>query len=328
MAKASGQALMTLEFTTGTLQALLGRTLWPAALCALMLFAGGSAAQTGTSPQKLFPSPEAAVEALVEAMKEQDQPALREMLGRRGVDLVRLRDPSADARRFERFLAAYQESNKLVPQGDARTMLEVGKDAWPFPIPLVEVAGGWRFDTPLGEQEVLARRIGRNELAAIQVCLAIADAEHEYASVDWNQNGEAEYALRLTSRPGKRDGLYWESSGGEPLSPLGPLVAAAGVDSSAQRVAEQRTPYHGYYYRILTQQGKNAKGGARSYIVHGRMIGGFAVLAYPARYGYTGVKSFILSHDGEVYERDLGKDTASIASRMRAFDPDPSWTRP
>ena len=319
---------MTRRFAIDGLGALRGRGLARAALCALTLFAAASAAQTGASPQKVFPSPDAAVAALVEAVKAKDEPALREALGKRGVDLIGLRDPSADAKRFDRFLSAYQESNTLVPQGDARVVLEVGKDAWPFPIPLVAVAGGWRFDARLGEQEVLARRIGRNELEAMQVCLAIADAEHEYASVDWNKNGVVEYALRFTSTPGKRDGLYWESSEEEPQSPLGPLVAAAGIDSGAPRAAEQRIPYHGYYYRILTRQGKNAKGGARSYVVHGEMIGGFALLAYPARYGQTGVKSFMLNHDGVLYEKDLGKDTASVAARMRAFDPDPSWTRP
>jgi len=319
---------MTQESTIEPLRVFLRRGLRCAAVCALTLFAAASAAQTGTAPQKIFSSPDTAVAALVEAVKAKDEPALREALGKRGVDLIALRDPSADAKRFDRFLSAYQESNKLVPQGDAKVVLEVGKDAWPFPIPLVAVAGGWRFDARLGEQEVLARRIGRNELEAMQVCLAIADAEHEYASVDWNKNGVVEYAPRFTSTPGKRDGLYWEDSEGEPQSPLGPLVAAAGTDSEAPRAAAERVPYHGYYYRILTRQGKNAKGGARSYIVHGEMIGGFAVLAYPARYRQTGIKSFMLNHDGVLYEKDLGKDTASVAARMRAFDPDPSWTRP
>jgi hypothetical protein len=186
---------------------------------------------------------------------------------------------------------------------------------------------GWRFDTRLGEQEVLARRIGRNELAAIQVCLAIADAEHEYASSARDKDSVLKYTPRFVSTPGKHDGLYWESVGNEPLSPLGPFVAAAGVGPAAGRIALPHGPYHGYFYRILTRQGKNAKGGAYPYVVHGKMIGGFAVLAYPARYGSTGVKAFTVSHDGEVFEKDLGRNTRAIAEGIQTFDPDSSWKK-
>lgn len=297
-------------------------------LFALMMFATASLAQTGASPQKIFPTPAAGASALVEAMKANDAAALRAILGRRGVDLIGLRQPASEERQHQRFLAAYQEASKLAPHGDAKMVLEVGKDAWPFPIPLVKEAKGWRFDARLGEQEVLARRIGRSELAAIQVCLAIADAQREYASVDRNGNGVLEYAPKFFSSPGKHDGLYWENAGGEPLSPLGPFVAAAGIDSGARRVALERAPYHGYFYRILAQQGRHAKGGAYRYVVHGRMIGGFAAIAYPARYGFTGVKTFLINHDGVVYEKDLGKNTEAIARKIRAFDPDPSWKRP
>ncbi len=304
------------------------RALARSMLFALMLVATASVAQTGASPQKIFPSPEAGASALVEAMKANDESALRGILGRRGIDLIEMRTPSSDRQQHERFLAAYQEASKLAPQGDASMVLEVGKDAWPFPIPLVKEAGGWRFDARLGEQEVLARRIGRNELAAIQVCLAIADAQHEYASADRNGNGVLDYAPRFVSAPGNHDGLYWESASGEPLSPLGPFVAAAGIDFGAHGVALERAPYHGYFYRILAQQGKNAKGGAYQYVVRGRMIGGFALIAYPARYGFTGVKTLMINHDGEVYEKDLGKNTEVVAKKIRAFDPDPSWKRP
>ncbi len=297
-------------------------------LCALMLFAAAASAQTGVPSQRLFPSPEAGAAALAEAMKANDEAALHEILGRRGADLIGLREPVAGGKPHERFLAAYAESNKVALKGDLKAVLEVGKDAWPFPIPLVKVVDGWRFDTRFGEQEVLARRIGRNELAAIQVCLAIADAEHEYASSARGKDGVLKYAPRFVSTPGKHDGLYWESVGSEPLSPLGPFVAAAGVDPAAGRAALERGPYHGYFYRILTRQGKGAKGGAYSYVVHGMMIGGFAVLAYPARYGYTGVKAFMVSHDGEVLEKDLGQNTRAIAERIQAFDPDSSWNKP
>jgi hypothetical protein len=305
-----------------------GRALLGGVLCALLFCPLMSIAQSGASAQRLFSSPEDGAKALVEAIRANDEPALREMLGRRGVDLIGLRRPSSEPGQRERFLAAYDEASKLEPQGDAKMLLEVGKDAWPFPIPLVKTAGGWRFDTRLGEQEVLVRRIGRNELAAMQVCLAIADAEHEYAAFDWDRNGVLEYAPKFMSTPGKRDGLYWESASGGALSPLGPFVAAAGIDSGVSRVAQSRAPYHGYFYRILKRQGKNAKGGAYPYVVHGKMIGGFAVVAYPARYGYTGVKSFIISHDGELYEKDLGRNTQAVAEKIQEFDPDPSWKRP
>jgi hypothetical protein len=297
-------------------------------LYALILFAGVAAAQTSVPPQRSFASPEAGAAALVEAMQANDEAALRGMLGRRGVDLIALRSLASGQKPHERFLAAHAEANRVALEGDRKAVLEVGKDSWPFPIPLIRAAEGWRFDTRLGEQEVLARRIGRNELAAIQVCLAIADAEHEYASAARHRDETLNYTPWFVSEPGRRDGLYWESAGSEPLSPLGPFVAAAGVDSGARRGTLQRGPYHGYYYRILTRQGRNAKGGAYAYVVRGRMIGGFAVLAYPARYGYTGVKSFMVSQDGEVFEKDLGRNTRTLAGRIQAFDPDASWKKP
>jgi Protein of unknown function (DUF2950) len=305
-----------------------GEALMKGILFASMLFAALASAQTGVPSQRLFPSAEAGTAALAEAMKANDEAALRGILGRRGVDLIGLREPVAGEKPHERFLAAYAQSNKLALEGDRKAVLEVGQDAWPFPIPLVKAADGWRFDTRLGEQEVLARRIGRNELAAIQVCLAIADAEHEYASSARDKDSVLKYTPRFVSTPGKHDGLYWESVGSEPLSPLGPFVAAAGAGPESGRAALQRGPYHGYFYRILTRQGKNAKGDAYSYVVHGMMIGGFAVLAYPARYGSTGVKAFVVSHEGEVFEKDLGRNTRAIAQKIDAFDPDSSWKKP
>jgi len=303
-----------------------GEALMKGMLCALMLFASAASGQTGIpSSQRLFSSPEAGAAALVEALKANDTASLRDIVGRRGVDLIGRRERGAGLDPYKRFLTAYAESNKLALEGDHKAVLEVGKDEWPFPIPLVKVADGWRFDTQAGEQEVLARRIGRNELAAIQVCLAIADAEREYASSAHDKDGALKYTPRFVSTPGRHDGLYWESVGSEPLSPLGPFVAAAGVDPAAGAAEVQRGPYRGYFYRILTWQGKNAKGGAYSYIAHGMMIGGFAVLAYPARYGYTGVKTFLVSRDGEVFEKDLGKNTRGIAEKIQAFDPDASW---
>jgi hypothetical protein len=295
-------------------------------LCALVLCLA-TLAYAAAPAQRTFSSPEDGASALVAALQANDLPALRAILGRRGLDLMALRPQAAQERR-ERFLAAYAASHKFVPQGESKSVLEVGEDSWPFPIPLVKGASGWRFDPQLGEREVLARHVGRNELAAIQVCLAIGDAEREYASSEWDGDKVLKYTSAFASTPGRHDGLYWESGQGEPLSPLGPFVAAAGIDPAmAKKAGLARGPYYGYFYRILIRQGKNAKGGAYSYVAHGKMIGGFAVLAYPARYGYTGVKTFMVSQDGEVFEKDLGPNTAGAARKIQSFDPDPSWKR-
>lgn len=290
------------------------------ALCAAALVPVALRAQTS------FPSPEAGANALFEALRTSDDAGLRTVLGRRGADLLALHRPSEE-QPHERFLAAYAAAHRVVRHGDSQAVLEVGKDAWPFPIPLVKTAAGWHFDAQLGEKEVLARRIGRNELAAIQVALAIGDAEHEYASVERDNDNVLEYSPRFVSAPGKQDGLYWESAPGEPLSPLGRFVAAAGLDRASAKAGLARAPFHGYYYRILTRQGPHAKGGAYSYIVHGQMIGGFAVLAYPARYGASGVKTFMVGQDGQVFEKDLGANTGALATKIQSFDPDPSWTK-
>jgi len=304
-----------------------GEALMKGILFTLMLFAAAASGQTGVPLQRLFSSPQAGAAALVEALKANDEASLRDILGPRGVALIERRERAAGENPHERFLTAYAESNKLALEGDRKAVLEVGKDDWPFPIPLIKVADAWRFDARLGEQEVLARRIGRNELAAIQVCLAVVDAEREYASSPHDKDQALKYTPRFVSTPGKHDGLYWESAAGEPLSPLGPFAAAAGVDPAGGRAAVQRGPYHGYFYRILTRQGKNAKGGAYSYVAHGMMIGGFAVLAYPARYDYAGVKTFQVSRDGEVFEKDLGKNTRAVAEKIQVFDPDASWKK-
>jgi hypothetical protein len=275
---------------------------------------------------KNFASPEAAVAALVEAVKANDQDKLNTILGRDGSKLLRTRDPETDRQNREAFVNAYGEGSKHVMAGENQAVVVIGRDDWPLPIPLVRTAKGWHFDARQGEQEIRSRRIGRHELAAIQVCLAIVDAEREYATHDYDGDGMLEFAPRFVSSPGKHDGLYWQSSGNESLSPIGPLLTAAARDASdADR---QLAPFHGYYYRILTKQGKNAPGGAYDYMVHAKMLGGFAVIAYPAHYGKSGVMSFIVNHDGKVYEKDLGKNTDAIASGITSYDPDPSWKQP
>jgi hypothetical protein len=298
------------------------------ALYALALIVVAPMVLAGTAGPKSFASPEAGITALVEAVKVNDQPTLRAILGPDGSKLISSGDAVADRQSREAFLKAYGEANKLVLEGDTRATLVIGKDEWPMPIPLVKSSGGWWFDTQKGEKEILARRIGRNELAAIQVCLAVVDAEREYAALDMDGDGIAEYAPQFVSTPSKRDGLYWQTTADEPLSPLGPLLAAAASEGYTRSDSRTLAPYHGYFYRILTKQGKDAPGGAYDYFVKGKMIGGFAVIAYPARYGASGIMSFLVNHDGVVYEKDLGKETVAIASKMASFNPDASWKRP
>ena len=296
-------------------------------LCALALCAT-ALAEAAAPAQKTFASPEDGVSALIDALKANDDAALHAILGPRGVDLLQLRPQAEEKDRRAHLLAKYAASHKLVAQGDLSRVLQVGEDSWPFPIPLVDTGSGWRFDPQAGEREVLARRIGRSELAAIQVCFAVGDAQREYASSEWDNDKVLKYTQRFVSTPGRHDGLYWESAQGEPLSPLGPFVASAGIDPGAAKTSLSRGPYYGYFYRILNRQGKNARGGAYSYVAHGRMIGGFEVLAYPARYGYSGVKTFMVSQDGEVFEKDLGPNTRAAAQKIQSFDPDAGWTKP
>ena len=291
----------------------------------LALIAMAPVALAATAAQQSFASPEAGITALVEAVKANDQPMLRGILGSHGKKLISSGDEVADQQSREAFIKAYSETNKLVLEGDQQAVLMIGQDEWPMPIPLVKSPAGWRFDTPQGEKEILTRRIGRNELAAIQVCLAIVDAAQEYATLDVDGDRIPEYALRFVSTPGKHDGLYWPTNADEPLSPLGPLLAAATREGYTNSVTRPLAPYHGYFYRILTKQGKDAPGGARDYLVNGHMIGGFAVIAYPARYGVSGIMSFMVNQDEVVYEQNLGQNTAAMVSKITTFNPDASW---
>jgi hypothetical protein len=294
-------------------------------LCALRLAAFAAAvglfvawAPAVFAQQRTFDSPIAAMNAFGDAVATSDEDALKALLG---ADFRTFIPPVGAEGRY-RFLAAWAKSHAIQLQGDAKALVAVGGDGWTLPIPIVKMAQGWRFDTRAGAEEMRLRRIGRNELAVMQVMLAIYDAEKEYARQDRNGDSVLQYASRLTSSPGKQDGLYWPTKAGERPSPLGPAVAAARAAGGSSE-----SGYYGYRYKLLTGQGKNAPGGAFDYVARGRMIGGFAAVAWPAKYGDTGVMTFIVSYDGVVYEKDLGPDTAARAAAMTRFDPDSSWQK-
>ena len=273
--------------------------------------------------QQSFKTADAAADALVNAARAGDRNPLLTVLGRDGADIVSSGDPVADASARNRVVEAYDAKHQVVMEGNDKAVLVIGREDWPFPIPLVRKDGRWRFDTAAGREEILYRRIGRNELDAIETCLAYVDAQQEYAERSIAGNGV--YAQRIVSRPGKKDGLYWPAQSSSDESPLGELAASAAAEG--YRAGQQRIPYHGYYYKVLTRQGPNAPGGALDYVVRGNMIGGFALVAYPAEYRNSGVMTFLVNHQGNVYEKDLGPDTARIAAGITAFNPDNSWRR-
>jgi hypothetical protein len=268
--------------------------------------------------QQTFVTPEAAMEAFGDAVARSDDDRLEAVLGD---DYHALIPPVGTEVRY-RFLAAWAQSHAVKSEGDAKASIRVGDDGWTLPIPIVKTPQGWRFDTRAGAEEMRVRRIGRNERAVMQVMLAIYDAQKEYALKDPNGDGVPQYATRLSSSQGTRDGLFWPAKGGEEPSPLGGAVAQARAAGGGSQAG-----YHGYRYKILTGQGEHAQGGAFDYRVKGRMIGGFAVIAWPVRYGDTGVMTFMVSHDGELYEKDLGPGTAARAKALMRFDPDPTWRR-
>jgi len=277
---------------------------------------------TAGASQKTYASPEDAASALVQAVKSRDRAATLAVLGNAG-EWMSSSDPTADRVAAERFVAAYETKHAIARDGN-RATLTIGDDGFPFAFPIVGSGKRWRFDTAAGREELLARRIGSNELDTIKVLLAIVDAEREYASKDRNGDGVFTYAQKFESAPGRHDGLYWSTKAGEAESPLGPLIARASAEGY-RKSDKGPTPYHGYYYRMLKGQGSNAESGAFDYVLGGRDIGGFAVVAYPARYGNSGIMTFMVTQDAKVYQADLGPDTAKKAIAMQRFDPGKGW---
>jgi len=278
--------------------------------------------------QSGFSSPAKAVNALASAVKSNNIKALKSILGPDSEKLILSGDPVTDQAGRDRFIELYNEKNQLEPKGSGRMVLTLGKDDFPFPLPLVRKRGMWVFDTKAGSREILNRRIGRNELAVMDVLKAYLEAQREYARKDHDRNGVLEFARKLNSSSGMQDGLYWEVKEGEDPSPFGLLMARADCEGYGKQFrAAPPEPFHGYYFKVLTKQGKNAEGGAFDYLVNDKMVLGFALVAYPARYRASGVMTFIVNQGGVIYQKDLGKDTVRIATEMTLFDPDNSWKK-
>ncbi|MFZ0737380.1 MAG: DUF2950 domain-containing protein [Candidatus Acidiferrales bacterium] len=272
--------------------------------------------------QKTFSSPEDASKAIVMAMQDSDEKAMLDILGPDGKQIVSSGDDIQDAHNRANFVEKYQQMHRLMKEPDGTTTLYIGAENWPTPIPLVDKGGAWYFDTEAGKKEILYRRVGRNELSTIRVCEELVAAEKEYYAAQHNV-----YAQKIFSDEGQHDGLYWKAAAGEPQSPIGPLVASAVAEGYAKGRDVAPTPYRGYYYHILTRQGKDAPGGAKSYIVNGKMTEGFAFVAYPAEYRSSGVMTFVVGADGVVYQKDLGKKTDAHAKDMKDYNPNSGWQK-
>jgi hypothetical protein len=299
------------------------KSLRRAALAGLGALVAATLLTSASQAQLAYPSPEDAAAALVAAVKTGTRSTILKVLGKDAADIIESGDDVADAEMRQRFLSAYDAKYSIKADGNKKATLVLGADDFPFPIPLVNHRTGWEFDAAAGRLEILYRRIGRNELDAIQTCLSFVDAQNEYAEKDRTGEGPGVYAQRIVSSPGKKDGLFWRDD--RDPSPLGELAAQAAAEG--YKVTEQAAPYHGYYYRILKGQGSGAPGGALNYVVRGKMIGGFALIAYPAEYGNSGVMTFAVNHAGTVYQKDLGTRTESIAKRAYLFDPDQTWKK-
>jgi hypothetical protein len=282
-----------------------------------------TAAETG----QVFPSPEAAVRAIVAAAAAKDFQTLHVIFGPAANDLENP-DRVQGTNDFDKFVSRFNRTNRIVYDSDSRCSLEIDTDFWPFPIPIVKGNAGWHFDTEAGREEIVNRRIGENELATLATVRTYVVAQREYASSDRDGDSVLEYAQKIGSSPGTRDGLYWPPGDDGEISPLGPMAAGAQNigHNFDQKLGAQPEPFQGYYFQILTQQGKHAPGGKYKYIINGNMIGGFALVAWPAYYGETGIMTFIVNQQGRVYQKDLGLQTAKIAAAMKEYNPDMTWT--
>jgi hypothetical protein len=289
-----------------------------------VLLTGGFAARSMAQQpgQKTFSSPDEATSALVMAMKNNDERLMLEILGPDGKHIVYSGDEVEDAQNRANFVERYQEMHRLVKEPDGSVVLYIGAKNWPTPIPIVKKGNAWFLDTDAGKKEILYRRVGRNEMSTIRVCQELVAAEKEYYATQHN-----EYAKAIFSDEGQHNGLYWKAGDGEPQSPIGPLVASAVAEGYVKGKSGPPTPYRGYYYHILTRQGKDAPGGAKSYIVNGKMTGGFAFVAFPAEYRSSGVVTFIVNQDGTVLQKDLGKKTEALGKSMQEYNPDSSWRK-
>jgi len=311
-----------------TIRTKISRFLLPIIALIIVLATGaGAMAAAGKTVQKTFTDPDTAAKSLVTAVKNSDTKELLAILGPGAQAIVSSGDPVEDLAGRERFIKLYEEKFVIEGADSGKAVLVLGNEEFPFPIPVVKKGATWTFDTKAGKEELLNRRIGRNELQVIEVLRAYVDAQREYAGKDRGGDGTAAFAQKIRSTPGKRDGLYWEAKEGEDESPLGPFAAKAAGEGYTQSKGDKPTPYHGYLFRILKAQGKNADGGAYSYVVNGKMILGFAMVAYPARYGASGVMTFVVNQNGVVYQKDLGRDTVKAAAAMKLYNPDKSWAK-
>jgi hypothetical protein len=295
---------------------------------AVFIFAWSMPA-VGAPSQRLFSSPEDALKTLTEAVKAKDKTVLDQIFGPSGKDL-RSGDEVQEAAEFEDFAKHLAEKADLVKENDSKVILHVGNENWPFPIPIVKHNDQWFFDTGAGKEEILNRRIGEDELTAILVCRSYVKAQREYVLKDWDGDGIFAYAQKLRSDLGKRNGLFWRAARGEEVSPLGEIVTRAWHEGYKKKKAAfkeaELSPFHGYYFKILTRQGKNVPGGSYNYIVNGNMVGGFALVAFPSNWGKSGVMTFIVNQQGKVYQKNLGPDTMEIAQKMKSYNPDKTWT--
>ena len=324
---------MSRTFTAYSCTRILALALLGAAIAAAPVLIPSAVAQQTPDKKKIepqsFASAADAARALIAAAKAQDKAAMLRILGSEGEALINSGDEVADRRGMEEFAEAAAKAMSLLEDGPARVVVVVGAQSWPMPIPIVKRGEAWVFDAAAGKEEILTRRVGENELTTIDVMRAFVEAQKQYAEVDREGDGIKKYARRIKSRPGKRDGLYWEAKAGEEPSPLGELVAEAESEGyqPGYRLSRRNQPYYGYYFKLITRQGAAAPGGSYDYVVNGHMIAGFAMVAYPAQWGNSGIMTFIVNHQGIVFQKNLGPRTAEVAANMVEYSPDQSWER-